>query len=225
MILDFILDMVYPPRCVFCDDVIPIGKPKWFCERCLPKIISSYSSVKKIGEPDAECYCVFTYDDIIGTAIKRGKYGGRPDYFRGFAKLMAEFYEKNIKSEVDFIAPVPLHKKREAARGFNQAVILSKELSKLIGITCATDLLKRVKYTVPQSSLPNSEQREENVKNAFCFNKKYEIISKKIMLADDIYTTGNTIKACSKILKENGASEVWGFCIATPRGPSPTLQK
>lgn len=114
---------------------------------------------------------------------------------------------------VDAIMPVPLHPKREKRRGFNQAQVIAKELANLEKIKLLEGVLVKTRNVPPQTFLQLKE-REKNVRGAFCVIKKEKIEDKVILLVDDVYTTGSTIRECSLVLKEAGVKEVKALTIA-----------
>lgn len=136
------------------------------------------------------------------------KYGKKMHLSKPLGSLMNK-YAKNMidMRSVDIIIPVPLHTKRFHERGFNQSELLSHELSHYFGVPTVTGILQRVRETLPQFELPPKE-RFKNVKGSFAIGNKDYIKDKKIVLVDDIYTTGSTISECTRVLKEAQASKV-----------------
>ncbi|MBP9732289.1 MAG: ComF family protein [Candidatus Magasanikbacteria bacterium] len=128
--------------------------------------------------------------------------------------LISRFLETYQFSSVDYIVPVPLHKKRYVERGFNQSERIARILSAETGIACI-EPLKRITNTLKQATLDRSH-REVNVLNAFVVQKDcVEIISgKNIVLVDDVYTTGSTLRECASALKTAGVQEISGWSIA-----------
>ena len=116
----------------------------------------------------------------------------------------------------DALIPVPIHKARLAFRGFNQAELLARGLSKEFQIPVRNDLVYRVKKTTPQKEL-NDKERKNNLKSAFHV-KPNAIECKTVVLVDDIYTTGSTMDALAKALKANGVEQVYFVCLAIGRG-------
>jgi len=112
----------------------------------------------------------------------------------------------------DFIVPVPLHSARAAQRGFNQAEVIASMLSRVLGINCRT-FLRRVKNTVPQAKLGRGE-RLENLRGAFIPDKQERLTGQIVWLVDDVVTTGTTMDECAIVLKEQGAGEIYGVCLA-----------
>lgn len=229
--IDKILDWIYPPRCMVCLSIIPLYEEKWVCKYCkeslvaltLINCIKCGRTVEHKGMTCNECrkkelsfvknYAVYPYDEIISTIIKNFKYGNHPQYSKGLGYLMANYYKDNFFEKIDFIIPVPMHKKKQKERGFNQADLLAKELSKLVNVDYIEDLIIRTKNTKAQNSL-NASERKNNMENAFKLNEKYLVNGKIFLIVDDIYTTGSTIDACSKILLSNGSKSVFGFTLS-----------
>ena len=224
-IIDLILDLIYPPRCMVCNSLIRIDHPRWLCIECKDKLEHISGQVcKKCSRPVekgkslcANCVgkdfyfyknsAVYEYGDSIKSIIYKFKYGNSPYMGKGISKLMELRYGVEFFSGVDYLVAVPIHKKRMKERGFNQSIIMANELSKLVGVKCLNNVLIRKKYTEPQSTL-SQDERYDNLKDAFEINKNFDIKSKNIMLVDDIFTTGSTIDACAEILIKNGANEV-----------------
>jgi ComF family protein len=126
------------------------------------------------------------------------------------AQLLAEYLHSHpMIGEV--LVPVPLHPKRLRQRGYNQASLLAKELSKIIGLPVEEDALLRVQDVVPQARTKSATERRQNVRHAFACEKN--MAGKQILLIDDVCTTGATLDACAIALKTAGASSVWGLTI------------
>lgn len=122
--------------------------------------------------------------------------------------------EEKFSNRANFILlPIPLNKKRQRQRGFNQAEEIAKELAKSLKLPVLNDVLLKIKSTLPQVELSEKE-RKENVKDTFLVKNKETIQNKKILLVDDVYTTGSTMEEAARILKEAGAKEVWGIVVA-----------
>ena len=116
------------------------------------------------------------------------------------------------------IVPVPMYAKKQRARGYNQAEIIACELGKIIHIPVNTRFLKRNKNTVPMKEV-SGRDRSKNLENAFIADKNV-VKYKKILLVDDIYTTGATLDACAAVLKKYGVEKVYGACLCIGRGMS-----
>ena len=137
----------------------------------------------------------------------------RPEYIAFYAKAIEERLGEFIRHiDPDGFIPVPIHKKRYIKRGYNQAEELSKELSKLTGIQTYNDLVLRIKDTVPQKKI-NKIERQINMKKAFIV-KENSVKLRKIIVVDDIFTTGSTCDECASVLMKNGAYKVIVLTVA-----------
>jgi len=163
---------------------------------------------------------LWPYEGAIKEAIHHYKYQDMKHYSGSFAHEMALFFRQHLNWNIDLIISVPLHPIKEKARGYNQAHLIGKALSRKLHIPYANHIIYRKKNTLPQKTLSDKE-RTKNIKNAFSTREnilKCDIMNKHIMIVDDIYTTGSTIDSIAEILKAHGASEVYGLCIAIGRG-------
>ena len=118
-----------------------------------------------------------------------------------------------ILKSYDTIIPVPISKKRRKERGYNQSELIAKEMAKNLGIEYNTDCLIKVKNIVEQSKL-NKEERQKNIQGVYELHKQNKLQNKKILLIDDIYTTGSTVNECCKILKQASPKQIEVFTLA-----------
>ena len=227
------LDWLYPPRCPICDSV---EKSAACCSNCV-KLVEyveepfCYCCGKPLWDAKQE-YCgdcmkypkTFTanrslaiYNDAMKRSLSRFKYENRRDYALFYAQECAQrFGPELLKLEIDMVIPVPIHRRKKRERGYNQAAIFGKALSDMLGLSFYEDGLRRTVYTLPQKQLNNLE-RLKNLEKAFLIGKN-SVKLKKVLLVDDIYTTGATLEACSRILITAGAQNVYGLTIATGEG-------
>ena len=119
----------------------------------------------------------------------------------------------SILKSYDTIIPVPISKKRRKERGYNQSELIAKEMAKNLGIEYNTDCLIKVKNIVEQSKL-NKEERQKNIQGVYELHKQNRLQNKKILLIDDIYTTGSTVNECCKILKQASPKQIEVFTLA-----------
>jgi ComF family protein len=130
-----------------------------------------------------------------------------------WARYSPQFFEEIKKDPQNWIVvPVPLHIKRERWRGFNQAGLLGQMIALKLGLNYSP-ILKRTKYTTPQVGL-KGKLRYQNVKGAFTLNSKFMIHNSNILLIDDVWTTGSTLKECGSVLKRAGVKKVWAITLA-----------
>jgi ComF family protein len=150
-------------------------------------------------------------------SIARFKYGGRREYAAFYAEeILKRCAREMLLWQAEVLIPIPLHSSRRRKRGYNQAALLAREISKRCGIPVEEHLLYRVKKTKAQKEL-NDQERQTNLKHAFSV-RKGEIPYQTVILVDDIYTTGSTIDAAAAVLKENGIQTVYFLCICVGRG-------
>lgn len=185
----------------------------------IPRVDEAFDNIysKQVHGCCDRVVCVSRYSGIIKDSLIRYKFFDKSCYYRALAGLMADKISNlNAQGGFDMIIGVPLHKNKESIRGYNQAVLISRELSRRTGIPEKSKLLTRVRNTESQSLLAKNE-RFHNVKDAFMVNNPEAVKDKRIILVDDILTTGNTLGECSRVLKEAGAKVVAGAVIATGR--------
>ena len=225
------MEIFFPNHCLFCDKVI--DKEALFCSICWPKLqfitdpkckICAYPfevelKGKAANLPCAQCLkkkpsfdkviTIFRYNKIFRKIIADLKYRDATFIAKKFSKLLKEKIAPEL-DDIDFVTVVPLHINKLKKRKFNQVILLAKNsLTKNHKIKIYNDILFRAKDTPSQVDL-TSKQRKENIKRAFILNKKYKdfIKDKKILLVDDVMTTGATIESCAKVLKKTGAKKV-----------------
>lgn len=157
---------------------------------------------------------VWVYTKELRLSIYRFKYNNKREYADFYVSELVRLYGGWIKRlGVDAILPIPLHKSKYRKRGFNQAQVLAEAIGKELDIPVLSDILVRIKNTSAQKNL-NDKERQENVKNAFKIVNN-EVQLKKILLVDDIYTTGSTIDSAARVLKGDGVKEVYFICLGT----------
>jgi competence protein ComFC len=227
-----LLDIFFPKRCVGC------GKTgRYFCPSCIRSIktIQINESICPVCEKPAvdgmthpKCrgrYTIdgltsfFRYDGIVRKAVKAVKYRYISDSVKEFVSLIPQtsynFINKNIITSNTIIVPIPLHPKRFSERGFNQAELLARQLSLRLNIPVDTKLLKRIKYTEPQVKMRKRIDRLKNMDGVFAVSQLSTInYPLSIILVDDVFTTGATMRTAAGVLKRSGLKFVWGITMA-----------
>jgi ComF family protein len=156
-------------------------------------------------------YAPYRYEGSILEAVHRLKYGQKTFIAHALGPLLAEFVKTRFPLPEPFLTmPVPLHPKRLRERGFNQSLLLARQVSDRLNGELDFLSLVRPKYTIPQTTLSKKE-RQKNVKNAFHLKTPDAVSKKNILLVDDVATTGNTLNECARVLKSGGAEAV--FCV------------
>lgn len=229
-----LVSLLFPPRCPVCG-ALRIPWESSTCTECAGKLRFVTGSVcmrcgKELADDRVEycrdCtdnefpfirnYAVWHYDRQMKRSITGFKYGGRKEYAGFYVHHMAGRYgERLLRQGVTALVPVPVSKERKRSRGFNQAELLARGLGDKLQLP-VIKLLKRTKNTKPQSGLSKSE-RSHNLSGAFAWNAHeaagWETLPHVVALIDDIYTTGATLAACTKVLRENGILAVYGVCV------------
>lgn len=220
-IFDLILELIYPKRCIICGEILDYGTEDDICGNCTERaeyatdIDFKKAAEENIGEKPYfdNCNSVFYYD-YVKFAVEHFKFKGYKKDAVILGRIMYEYgVENNIFDDIDFMVSVPIHKSRYRKRGFNHAFELAKEIGKHSGIKAYDDYLKRVKKTKPQYMLKVDERRE-NIKDAFEMAESKNVKGRKILLIDDIFTTGGTVNECAAVLKKNGAEKVDVFTLS-----------
>lgn len=154
------------------------------------------------------------FEGILRHAIHQFKYRGVQGLAHPLSQLLVEYQTQN-KLPADVIVPVPLHPEREAERGYNQAGLLARAFARRIGLPVIEIAISRVRDTQPQITL-DAQARRSNVAGAFQARKS-AVAGRRILLIDDVCTTGATMEACSQALKAASAQAVWGLALARGR--------
>jgi ComF family protein len=167
-----------------------------------------------VSRPFSAARAAVVFDGPVQELIHRLKYGKKTHIFRPLALLTSRHLTPFIaESGAELIIPVPLHRKRLRERGFNQSVLLAGVLAKSWHLPMSRNNLRRIRWTEPQISLSVAD-RTKNVRGAFAVKDPTQIKGKRILLVDDVYTTGSTVTECAKVLKNAGAKEVYVATVA-----------
>ena len=213
---------MFPPKCVFCKELLPYTSNVDICESCMGEVEYLTTSEKIhfsfILRKDDVCddgICFFRYENLIKDLITDYKFCDKPSYCKAIFLLMKP--ELNIFFEersLDYIIPIPLHSSRENERGYNQAEYIARLIAKEYIIPLEVNLVERVKNTRPQSSL-HRFTREENIESAFKIKWEDAVRDKNIAIVDDVITTGTTAKELDRTFKKLGAKSVNLIVVAT----------
>lgn len=192
-----------PPTCAACDARLP-GRAV-FCASCA-------STVEPSAGADPALVAFAPYGGALATALRRFKYGARPDLGRPLGHLLRRAAAR-ADLQADLIVPVPLHPRRLAERGYNQAALLAAELAESLGAPLAARALTRVRHTPPQAQLAR-DRRLTNVEQAFRLRAPLRVRGRRVLLVDDVATTGATLAACRAELLAAGARSVTALVVA-----------
>lgn len=227
-VLGIIKEILFPIFCLSCDK-----EGVWVCDNCFNYLLPEAQlfcpvchETRPFGRACEKCYAksyitkhiaVIPYreDALIGKMIHVWKYKYAEDVESVIFRMLKIFTSKYTEyfRGIDIIIPVPLHKKRYAERGFNQATHIAGALSMLLSIPTKEHLLRRVRYTHKQAKL-DKHGRLKNVLCAFVCEESIDIKGKQVLLVDDVFTTGATMQECAKALLDSGASDVTACTLA-----------
>lgn len=212
-----ILNLLFPNRCVFCGEILP--EPKRACPDCINRLIP-FQDMEWPRQKDTGCLdqyqCGYLYVEPVPRAVGAFKFKDRPQLAGYFAGLMAEQLGEWISGlSLDLICCVPMHPVKEKKRGYNQADLLAGELSRRVGVQYESNLLIKIVDNRIQHRL-SAEQRKKNVRDVYEAGMPEQIMKKRILLVDDIMTTGSTMNECARVLQLEGAEAVFGAAFARP---------
>lgn len=222
-LLSAVLDLLFPPRCVVCRRV-----GEWLCRDCVPgfpRLVGSLCAHCSVPVrdgplcPDCRRFplrlegvrSVAPFQGPARAAVHFLKYRRALRLAEPLGALMAQCWEAQ-GIPVDLIIPVPLHPSRFRTRGYNQAALLAHSVGRRLGLPVDEEALIKVRATKAQMSL-RMEERRANVQGAFVARGE-RVQGRRILLVDDVCTTGSTLEACADALRIGGAREIWGLTLA-----------
>ena len=212
--MGFVLDLLFPPKCVFCGKVLDSGE-SGFCRRCqreLPWLTDGEAELT--GEFCSLCAAPLRYQDKVRDSIHRYKFKGRRGYHKVYGKLVAQCVHDHLDGRYDLITWVPLSDRRKRERGYDQAFLLASAAALELG-DVAVETLRKERNTDPQSGITEDAQRRANVLGAYTPVDPELVAGKRVLLIDDVVTTGSTLSECARTLRTMGAEDV--VCAALAR--------
>ena len=233
---DDLLDFVYPQTCPICKKPLTREEksvcqqcwktltilPAPFCPYCKSFLEDEESMIRhrcdSLDRPEDRMILAVrslgTFDDYYQKLIHRFKYGKSLPLGRRLAKRLGQVVSETTGfADYDLVIPVPLHRARHRERGFNQSDLLAEGISEAAGVAVGKGILKRRKNTKDQTHL-NAQQRAENVKDAFVVKRPDLTDANKVILVDDVMTTGATLNECAGMLRTAGVKEVFAATLA-----------
>lgn len=210
------LQPLEPPFCTVCGAPFdptsfdPMSQAADICDKCRD---NRYHA----APPFAAIRSLYAFEGAIRQAVHRLKYDGKTALSAPLAALMNEFLRQSSTRFLDnkaltHIVAVPLHSRRQRQRGYNQSELLADQLGRLTNVPFSPILL-RTRHTTPQIEL-SIRERATNVQGAFALKQNVNIAGATILLIDDVYTTGATLRECARVLKNGGATQVYGLTLA-----------
>lgn len=229
-----LLDLIYPPLCILCRE--PVSDPDSLCPECwrelhfiddpvcavcgLPFEIDAGQDTlcaACIAHPPSfdRARAILRYDDASKKPILALKHADRLDLVPAFGHWL-ERSGRSLLAASEMVVPVPLHRLRLWNRRYNQSAELARGLARLAGIPSEPLVLHRLRATPSQGTMPSAQARRRNVRGAFAVPKTYRrtVEDKRVLLVDDVLTTGATVNACARALKRAGAASVFVLALA-----------
>ncbi len=219
-----VVDLLFPARCVGCG-----AYGSFLCQSCqaeLPRARPPRCPIcwqpQRQGTPCRRCReerpafqgarSPYLYEGAAREAVHALKYSYVSALARPMAQLMACYVEEEA-IEADLLVPVPLYVRRQRSRGYNQSALLARELSRLCGLPMAEQGLARRRNTPVQARSADAEARRRNVADAFVADRRW-VEGKRVLVVDDVMTTGATVNACARALGQAGAGSAWALTFA-----------
>lgn len=203
----FLLDLLYPPRCPFCRILLP-GRGELLCAQCqqtLPWLTGR--AAERTGEFFALCVSPLRYRDAVRESVHRYKFSGLRGYAPAYGRLMVQCAQDRLPGRYDLITWVPLSAKRRRKRGYDQARLLAQVMAGELNAPILP-LLTKLRDTPPQSAQEDAAARRGNALDAYEAALPEETAGKRILLVDDVVTSGATLSECARVLLTAGAAEV-----------------
>jgi ComF family protein len=242
MLKNFLLDLIFPRYCLGCKKEMASKQSVLVCDACFGKItlnsgVQCHICGLRISVPEGhkKCYkktplrglfAASQYENpILKEMIRQFKYQSVESLKKPLAELVIAYVAKELlidKLSNSVLVPIPLTLKRKINRGFNQSELLAKEIGKFLNCP-VINLLKRKKFTSPQAEISDWQQRKENISGAFCLSPKLSILridsfgdlrNMKVVLVDDVSTSGATLEEAAMVLKQAGIKEIYGLVVA-----------
>ena len=205
-VVTFLLDLLYPPRCVFCHDFLETSGDG-LCAHCRTGLPFAQNGGRQRFSFVRACVSPLNYEGDVRASLLRYKFGGATGYAKVYGRLVANTVRAELAGEYDLVTWVPLSHKRLRERGYDQARLLAKATAKELGLPL-TPTLHKQRNTQPQSGTGDSAKRRANIAGAYRMKRSADVTGKRILLMDDIVTTGATLSECARVLGKAGAEQV-----------------
>ncbi len=210
---DWLLELVFPTRCIRCGEFLSGGKPR-FCPQCMEKLPYTSGGGRQKGDFFSDCVAATFYEKEMRDAILRYKFSGARAYADAFGALLASVIYEQLDGAYDIITWVPLDARRLRKRGYDQTQLIAEAACRRLLMKPERLLRKKHGYR-PQSKTGAPEARRANIAGAYAVIDPSLVRDKRILVIDDIVTTGSTLSECAKTLLLAGADDV--VCAALAR--------
>lgn len=212
-----VLDLLFPPKCPFCQKILDEPRAP-VCPACRPGLpwLEGKAGERKIDFADG-CFSPLAYQGPVPEAVHRYKFGRVRALGRPFAALMAQCLGGRLPGGADLITWAPLSGKRLRERGFDQAELMAGEVGRLLSVP-SRPVLEKTRNTGPQSELEEESARRANARGAYALLRGADLTGRRVVLVDDVVTSGATLSECAALLRQAGAAQVFCLTLAQARG-------
>ena len=211
-----VLDLVFPPKCPFCQRILEAPRAS-ACPVCVPELpwLEGEERERSVEFADG-CFSPLAYRDAVPEAVRRYKFSRVRALNKPFAILMAQCLDDCLGERPDLICWAPLSRRRLRKRGFDQAELLAREMGRLLAVP-VQPALRKTKDTDAQSGLEDMSARRDHVRGAYALLPGADLSGKRVVLVDDVVTSGSTLGACADLLRQGGAESVYCLTLAQAR--------
>ena len=210
-----LLGLIYPPKCPFCGRILERGEEGW-CASCQEELPWTGPDDGKAVDGCDACLSPLWYGDAVREAVHRYKFEGGRIHAKLFGRLMAQCLQDRWTGRADLIAWVPLRPERRKKRGYDQAELLARRVGEAAALPVAPTL-EKIRAAGEQSRLQSEEDRRANIAGAYRALPGLDLAGKRVVLVDDVVTTGSTLGECAACLRSAGAEAVVGLTLARAR--------
>ncbi|MBE6969505.1 MAG: ComF family protein [Ruminococcaceae bacterium] len=214
-LIDWILDLIFPPKCVFCAAILESSAEK-ICPDCEKNLLRWRNERVQKAEFLPQIAAALHYEEHVRESVHRYKFAGRSYYAPLYGTLMAMAAGEQLTENFDTLSYVPLSKKRLRKRGYDQARLLAEELGKHFSMEVET-LLVKVRDVPAQSTMKTAAERRANISGCYAVAEGVKVEGKRVLLVDDVLTTGATLSEAARMLRLHGAAAVYGAVLACAR--------
>ena len=207
-----LLDLLFPPKCSFCQRLLHDPRAP-LCPNCQASLpwLTGRAGERRVDFTQG-CWSPLAYQAQVREAVQRYKFAPAPAYGRPFGLLMAQC-ARDQGVEAELVTWAPLSKKRRRKRGFDQGELLARTVGECLALP-VLPLLEKSRHTVPQSSLPDGAARRANALGAYSLLPGRRIEGGRVLLVDDVVTSGATLSECARLLCQGGAKQVLCLTLA-----------
>lgn len=214
--LEWLLDVIFPPKCPFCQRVLDDPRAP-VCGRCQGELpwLAGEARERKVEFTDG-CLSPLAYRGAVPESIHRYKFPGNPGYAPAYGLLVAQCVADSGREPPQVVTWAPLSRRRKRRRGFDQGEAMARAAARALGLP-AEPLLEKRRDAGPQSRLKESAERRANVLGAYRLRPGADVAGLRVLLVDDVVTSGATLGECARVLREAGAAQVLCATLAQAR--------